>query len=198
VELAILARHGESVLGAEGLVNGDPAVENGLTPAGRAQARRLGEAIADMEVDLAVASEFPRTRQTLELALEGRDTLTLVLSDLNEIRFGRWEGGLFRDYLDWAWSHGPEDPCPGGGETRAEAVRRISRGFRTILDRPEGTILVVGHGLALRYVLNAIAGSDPRPRLEQVALAEPIPVAADDLCAAVERLERWCERPVFA
>ena len=198
MELAILARHGESAYGAEGLVNGDPTAANNLTPAGRAQARELGEAIADLDVDLGVASEFPRTRQTLELALEGRGTPTLVLPDLNEVRFGLWEAGPFRDYLDWAWNHGPEEPCPGGGDTRAEAVRRFSRGFRTILDRPESTILVVGHGLALRYLLNAAEGNDPLPRLEQVPLAEPIAVAAERFCAAVERLERWCARPVFA
>ena len=198
MEHAILARHGESVFGAEGLVNGDPAVANGLTPAGRAQARRLGEALADVPIDLAVASEFTRTRETLELALAGRDTPTLVLTDLNEIDFGRWEGGPFGDYLDWAWTHGPEEPCPGGGETRADAVRRFSRGFRTILERPEGTILVVGHGLALRYLLNAAEGNDPLPRLEQVPLAEPISVAAEDFGPAVERLERWAARPVFA
>jgi 2,3-bisphosphoglycerate-dependent phosphoglycerate mutase len=197
VERIILARHGQSAFGSEGRANGDPAVENGLTPAGEAQARALGEALAAVPVDLGVATEFLRTRQTLELALEGRDVPTLVQPELNEIRFGRWEGAPFRDYLEWAWSHGPEDPCPGGGETRAEAVRRISRGFRTVLDRPEGTVLVVGHGL-LRYLLNAVEGQDPRPMLDQVPLAEPILLDADDVRAAVQRLERWCERPVFA
>jgi len=198
VERAILARHGESVLGAEGRLNGDPAVDNGLTAEGEAQARALGEALADVVVELGVASEFTRARASLELALGGRDVPTLVLPELNEIRFGRWEGEASGDYLAWAWSHGPEEPCPGGGETRADAVRRLTRGFRTILERPERTILVVGHGLGLRYLLSAAEGSDPRQMLEEVPLAQPIPLDADDFRSGLERLERWSQRPVFA
>ena len=191
MELAILARHGESALGARGLVNGDPRVANGLTPAGREQARRLGEALAEVRIDLAVTSELPRTRETLELALAGRDMPTLVLPDLNEIGFGRWEGAPAEGYLEWAWVSGPQEPCPGGGETRVDAVLRLSRGFRTILARPEETILVVGHGLALRYLLNAVDGRDPEPKLEQVPLAAPISIPAADFESALERLEAW-------
>lgn len=198
MERAILARHGESVLGAEGRLNGDPTVDNGLTGEGEAQARALAAALVDVDIELGVASEFPRTRSTLALALAGRDVPTLVLPELNEIRFGRWEGGPFDGYLEWAWNHGPEEPCPGDGETRADAVRRLTRGFRTILERRERTVLVVGHGLALRYLLDAAEGSDPAPMLEQLSLAEPISLAADDFRAALELLERWCERPVFA
>jgi broad specificity phosphatase PhoE len=193
MELAILARHGESSLGAKGLVNGDPRVENGLTPTGQEQARRLGEALAAARIDLGVTSEFPRTRETLELALAGREVPTLVLPELNEIGFGRWEGAPAEGYLEWAWATGPEEPCPGGGETRADAVLRLSRGFRTILARPEATILIVGHGLALRYLLNAVEGRAPEPRLEQVSLAEPISVRAVEFESAVERLEAWAE-----
>jgi probable phosphoglycerate mutase len=191
MELAIVARHGESALGARGLVNGDPRVVNGLTPAGRVQARRLGEALADIRIDLGITSEFPRTRGTLELALAGRDVPTLVLPELNEIGFGSWEGAPAQGYLEWAWGNGPQEPCPGGGETRADAVLRLSRGFRTILARPEAAILVVGHGLALRYLLNAVDGRDPEPRLEQVPLAEPISIRAADFERALEQLEAW-------
>jgi len=198
VERAILARHGESVLGAEGRLNGDPTVDNPLTAGGEAQARALAAALADVDLELGVASEFPRTRSTLALALARRDVPTLVMAELNEIRFGRWEGSPFDGYLEWAWSHGPEEPCPGGGETRADAVRRLASGFRTILARPERTVLVVGHGLALRYLLDAAEGSDPSPMLDQVPLAEPISLEAADFRAALERLERWCRRPVFA
>jgi len=52
----ILARHGESELSVVGTVNGDPAVACGLTPAGEAQALRLGEQLAAVELDLCVTS----------------------------------------------------------------------------------------------------------------------------------------------
>ena len=193
----ILARHAESELGAAARLNGDPSVVNGLTEAGREQARSLGEALAGRELDLAVSSEFPRVRQTVELALAGRAIERLILPELNEIRFGLWEGRPADEYLAWAWSHGPEEPCPGGGESRTDAVFRLARGFRTILERDERTALVVGHGLALRYVLNAIDGSDPRPRLDKVPLAEPIEADAADFRRALERLERWLQSPAW-
>lgn len=197
MKVLVLARHAESELGACGRVNGDPAVPNALTPTGMEQARRLGLALADTPVDLAVSSEFPRVRQTVELAVAGRNVRQLVLADLNEIRFGRWEGRPADEYLAWAWSHGPGDPCPGGGESRVDAVRRLARGFGTILGRPEQTALVVGHGLALRYVLNAVDGSDPRPKLDEVPLAEPVELREGDLRRALERLEHWLQEPVW-
>jgi broad specificity phosphatase PhoE len=59
----ILARHGESELSVVGTVNGDPAVACALTAAGREQARRLGELLADTELDLCVTSEFERAER---------------------------------------------------------------------------------------------------------------------------------------
>jgi ribonuclease H / adenosylcobalamin/alpha-ribazole phosphatase len=197
LKTAILARHAESELGAQGRVNGDAGVENTLTTAGEEQARRLGAVLADTELDLAVSTEFPRVRRTVEIALESREVPLLMLPELNEIRFGRWEGLPAEEYLAWAWANGPEEPCPGGGESRVEAVRRLARGFGTILERPERTVLVVGHGLALRYVLNAVEGGDPRPVLDQVPLAEPIPIEEADFRRAVERLEHWLEAPAW-
>ena len=89
----ILARHGESELSVVGTVNGDPAVPCALTAAGREQARRLGELLADTELDLCVTSEFERTRETADLALAGRAVPRLVLPELNDVRFGSFEGG---------------------------------------------------------------------------------------------------------
>jgi broad specificity phosphatase PhoE len=191
----ILVRHAESVLGAEGIANGDPAVLNPLSVEGERQARALGEVLAGTTIDLCVTSEFERVRQTADLALAGRDVPRLVLADLNEIGYGNWEGGPVADYLGWAWTHGPADPCPGAGETRVDAARRLVRGWRTVLARDEETALVVGHGLALRYVLNAVRGRDPKAMLDQVPLAEPQLLSAEEIELGVARLEAWIEAP---
>jgi broad specificity phosphatase PhoE len=195
VEQALLTRHAESEFSVQGLTNGDPSVACGLTAEGQAQARRLGELLADTPLDLCVTSEFERTQETADLALAGRDVPRLVLRGLNDIRFGAFEGGPLRDYRAWARAHGPTDPVPGGGESRVETVRRYVESYRTILARPEPTILVVAHGLPVRYVLDAAAGSEPAPAVEQVPYAEPFRLTAADLTAALERLEAWAERP---
>jgi hypothetical protein len=73
VRLFIFARHGESTANAEHLVSSDPSRLVGLTPRGQAQARELGAQIASLDVERAIATRFARTRQTAELALDGRD-----------------------------------------------------------------------------------------------------------------------------
>jgi broad specificity phosphatase PhoE len=197
VERAILARHGESERSVVGLTNGDPAVRVGLTEVGREEARRLGVELRDDPIDLCVTSEFQRAQETADLALDGRDVPRLVLADLNDIRFGRFEGCLLTDYRAWAHTHGPEDVCPGGGESRAQTVTRYVHGYRTILARPEATILVVAHGLPVRYVLDALERRNPAAAVAQVPYAEPFRLSADELTTAVDLLEAWIRSPAW-
>jgi broad specificity phosphatase PhoE len=196
VERVILARHGESERSVGGLTNGDPAVRVALTATGRDEARRLGRELAEDAIDLCVTSEFERAQETAGLALEGRDVPRLVVADLNDIRFGEFEGRALTEYRAWAHAHGPEDVCPGG-ESRAETVGRYVRGYNTILDRPEETILVVAHGLPVRYVLDAVEARNPAAAVAQVPYAEPFRLSADELREAVDRLEAWLVKPAW-
>jgi broad specificity phosphatase PhoE len=87
---------------------------------------------------------------------------------------------------------------PGGGESRVETIRRYVEGYRIVLGRPERTILVVAHGLPIRYVLDAAAGTGPVPRIKRVPYAEPFPVSATQLTAAIAHLEAWLRAPAWA
>lgn len=194
----ILARHGESELSVVGTVNGDPSVACTLTAAGEDQARRLGDQLAGVELDLCVTSEFERAQQTADLALAGRDVPRLVLPELNDVRFGRFEGGTLADYREWAAANEPTVEAPGGGESRSATVARYVRAYRAILARPERTVLVVAHGLPIRYVLNALEETDPAPLVEQVAYAEPYRLTAAELDLATTRLERWAAEPAWS
>jgi len=193
----ILARHGESERSVEGLTNGDPAVPVVLTATGREEARRLGVELGDDSIDLCVTSEFERAQETADLALAGRDVPRLVLADFNDIRFGKFEGRPLTDYRAWAHAHGPEDICPGGGESRAQTVARYVHGYRTLLARPEETILLVAHGLPVRYVLDALERRNPAARVAQVPYAEPFRFSAEELTAAVDLLEAWVRSPAW-
>lgn len=198
MERLILARHGESERSVEGLTNGDPTVRVALTATGREEARSLGVELRDEPIGLCVTSEFERARETADLALEGRDVPRLVLADFDDIHFGQFEGRLLTEYRAWAHAHGPEDLCPGGGESRAQTVARYVRGYRTILARPEETILVVAHGLPIRYVLDAVGERSPAALIEQIAYAEPFWLTRPELERAVERLDAWVRRPAWA
>jgi broad specificity phosphatase PhoE len=194
VELAILARHGESAFSARALVNGDTAVACPLTPVGEDEARRLGVALADDSIDLCVTSEFERTRQTADLALADREVPRLVVSELNDPLYGTFEGGPLRDYRAWAHSHGSAEAPPGGGESRRELVARYARGFRLVVERPEATVLVVAHSLPIGYVL---AGGVPGRIVPLVEHATAYPAPAKQLRAVVEALEAWVAAPTW-
>ena len=91
----------------------------------------------------------------------------------------------------------PVEIPPGGGESRAQAAERYARGFRAVLARPEETVLVVTHGLPIRYLLLAAEGSEPRPVVESVDYATPYRFSRTDLEHAVERLELWVRDPIW-
>jgi len=197
VDRVVLARHGESERSVEGLTNGDPRVPCALTATGREEARRLGIELADDPIDLCVISEFERVRETADLALPGRDVPRLVLADLNDIRFGEFEGRPLTEYRAWAHAHGPEDVVPGG-DSRTQTVARYARAYRTILALPEETVLMVAHGLPVRYVLDALEGRNPAAAVAQVPYAEPFRLSADELREAVELLDAWVASPAWA
>jgi broad specificity phosphatase PhoE len=193
----LVARHGESVLSAQRIANGDPGVECPLTDVGRAQARALGAAVAGEEIDLCAITQFERVRETAELALAGRDVPFLVVPELNDPRVGEFEGRPADEYGRWIWPKGPLEAPPGGGEHRAELASRYARGLRILLERPEATILHVGHAHPLAYVRDALAGLTPRSQIEPVPYVDVMRLDRAQVEAVVDLLDAWAASPAF-
>lgn len=198
MERLILARHGESTYSARGLVNGDPAVDVGLTIRGEEEARALGRALADESLELCVVTALQRTRATAELALAGRDVPIEEASALGDPLAGGFEGSTLDEYRAWAWSHGSRAEPPGGGESRRAIVARYARAYRALLERPQRTVLAVVHGLPIAYVLLALDGVPPRPRVGlEVEYARPHFVSAEELRRVLGMLEAWHREPTW-
>jgi broad specificity phosphatase PhoE len=197
VERALLVRHAESVFSERGLANGSVDVRCPLSARGEAQARALAAALADEEIDLCATSELERTHQTADIALTGKTVPRIVLPELNDPLYGRYESGPLESYLAWALANDSAAEPPGGGERRQQLVTRYAAGFRKLLERPERTILVVTHSLPVAYVLMALAGQDPAPRVPLVEYTKVHAVAARELEQAVTRLESWCAAPTW-
>jgi broad specificity phosphatase PhoE len=191
----ILARHAHAASNAGDTINGIPPGE-GLSPQGAEEAVALGVRLQSEPIELGVSSRFRRASETLTLA--GRGVPFLVEPGLDEIGFGSFEGGALAAYRAWAWKHPPEAACPGGGETRADAARRIAAGLVVLLGRPERVILAVTHGLPLRYVLDAADGSFPGQRLASVPHAVPFRFERAQVERAAATLEEWAAAPRFA
>jgi broad specificity phosphatase PhoE len=197
MDAVILARHGESVFSERQLLNGQSTVAGPLTRRGTDEARALGRAVAGDPIDLCVTSEFERTRQTADLALAGRDVPRLVVPELNDPLYGRYEGGALEDYRSWADSAASDDEVPGGGESRRRIIERYTRGFRLVLARAERCAIVVAHSLPIAYVLAARDGALPARRVPLVEHAHPYRFAAEELERAVTLLEGWCVAPTW-
>ena len=197
MERALLVRHAESVLSARGIANGRIDVRCPLSTRGVAQARGLAEEIADEQIDLCVTSELERTRQTADIALTDRAVPRIVLPELNDPLYGRYESGPLDAYIAWALANDSAAEPPGGGEQRQKLVARYAAGFRKLVERPQPTILIVTHALPAAYVLMAIAGRDPARRVPLIEYAKIHTVSDRDLADAVARLERWCAAPTW-
>ena len=195
VELYIIARHGESTLNFENKVNGDPAVPVALTDMGREEARLLGRQVAHVRIDLCIYSRFARTRETAQIALEGRNVPLEVEPLLDDVRVGKLEGVTIEEYRAWKRRHTRSEPFPGG-ESLDDAARRYAAGFRKLLERPDSSILVVTHEIPLRYAISAADGSDDLDGpAHQLANATPYLFDEESLTRAVDGIERLAAGP---
>jgi broad specificity phosphatase PhoE len=198
VERLVLARHGESEYSARGLVNGDPSVVVALTERGREEARVLGEELENDPFQLCVVSELGRTRETAEIVLAGRDVPIEVMPELNDPRAGRFEGLHLDEYREWAWTKGSAEEAPGGGESRVAAVDRYVRGYRALVDRHEVEVLAVLHALPIAYVLAALEGRPPAPRMDlPIRHAHAHRLTREELERVVDVLQTWVASPTW-
>jgi broad specificity phosphatase PhoE len=197
MERAILVRHGETVFSARGLATGKVDVRCPLSERGVEQARALANELAEEPIELCVTTELERTRQTAEIALAGREVPRIVVAELNDPLYGRFESGPLDAYRAWAVANDSAAEPPGGGEARQAIVARYAAGLRRILRRPERVILVVAHSLPIAYVLMALSGRDPAPRVRLVEYAKAHTLTADELERATARLEAWHAAPTW-
>ncbi len=190
MELYVLARHGESTLNLENRINGDPAVPVALTEQGHLEAQSLGRQIAHVRFDLCICTRFSRTRETAEIALEGRGVPIEVEPLLDDIDVGDLEGISLEDYRAWKHEHTRGDPFPGGESLDAAALR-YATAFRKLLQRVEVSVLVVTHEIPMRYAINAADGSDSLDgSAHQLPNATPYLFDEKALARAVAGIER--------
>jgi probable phosphoglycerate mutase len=190
MELYVLARHGESTLNSENRINGNPDVPVALTEKGRDEARLLGQQIAHIRLDVCICTRFTRTRETAEIALQGRDVPIEIESLLDDINVGDLDGIPLEEYRAWKREHTRRDPFPGG-ESLDAAARRYAQAFRKLLGRTETSVLVVTHEIPVRYAINAAdCSGDLDGPAHQLANATPYLFDKEALARAVEVIER--------
>ena len=184
----LLARHGQSELNVRGVVNGDPALDRGLSERGREEARKLGGQVAAVGIDVCVLTRFPRTHETADLAFGSRPVPRVVEPLLDDIDIGQLEGSTLAEYRAWKRERARSQPFPDG-ESLDAAARRYADAFERLLARDETVILVIAHEIPVRYAVNGAAGSnDLDGPTHDIANATPYVFDEPGLARAVARM----------
>jgi broad specificity phosphatase PhoE len=165
----LLVRHGETAWNREGRYQGRTDVP--LSEVGEAQAKRLGERLAGVAIDIAVASPLVRARATAEAVLGARGrthTPTLELdAGLVEISHGGWEGKLASEverqdpamFGTWRLAPGCDVPAGPGAETLGDVEDRAWTVLARVAARArDGTALIAAHDAVNRVLLCRVLG----------------------------------------
>ena len=159
----VLIRHGQSQWNLENRFTG--WIDIPLTEAGRAEARRAGEAIRHLKFDRAFTSTLQRAEETLRIALDVSHQLFIPFERsqaLNERHYGDLQG---LDKAETAKKYGEQqvhlwrrsyDIAPPGGESLKDTAARTLPYFHEKilpLVMAGRSILVVAHGNSLRAIV---------------------------------------------
>jgi probable phosphoglycerate mutase len=156
----LLVRHGETAWNRAGRIQG--WAPTSLTDRGRAQARRLGAALAAAyDIDRLLASDLSRTRETTaQLVTGGIDVEPTFDTDWRERHMGRYQGftraQLHDRFPSFAIENGAValEETPDGGETFGQLYDRIDTAWSEVTAAADGdTVLVVTHGGPITIVL---------------------------------------------
>jgi probable phosphoglycerate mutase len=163
----LLIRHGETAWNAERRLQGH--LDIALNLEGERQARALAGALADERVDLIVASDLQRARQTAE-ALATQHGMTVRLDrGLRERCYGGFEGLLYAEIEQRfpsefaAWQRRDIDAALPTGANHGETFRQFhGRVIKAILgwasDHPGKTLALVAHGGVLECAYRSALG----------------------------------------
>jgi broad specificity phosphatase PhoE len=161
----ILARHGETDWNREHRVQGQTDVP--LNAAGLAQAESLADSLSAERLDAVYSSDLARARQTADAVARRQGLEVVTDAALREKNFGSWEGltdveiaERFPDAVRGRW---------GDGERTEDVAARVLPAIELIRARhPDGLVLVVSHGGAIRIVLDQLGIEHDRIRNGQV------------------------------
>lgn len=159
----IVVRHGETDFNREQRFQGQ--VDVPLNAVGRAQARRLAQALAAERFDLLLSSDLQRARQTAAPLADARATQADAQPAWREQAFGVLDGLSVAEIRSrhpdlWAaWLRHDADYALPGGESVRQFHARVVGALRELVRRHEGRrLLVVTHGGVLDMLWRTVHG----------------------------------------
>lgn len=161
----VLARHGQTRANLAGALDTRPPGDS-LTAEGHRQAAELAELLATEPVVAVYASHARRAQQTAGPVAAAHGLDVQLLDGVHEAFVGDLEGSAGLDERElWhdiyhAWHAGELDRAVAGGESGEQVLTRFLAGVDKIqAEHPEGTVVLVSHGAALRLAAGALASN---------------------------------------
>jgi len=153
-----LVRHGETIWNTQKRWQGSKNSE--LTEVGKQQARKTGELLSNIALDVAYVSPLGRAVQTIDIILQNKAPEKQILPAVAEINMGNWEGRLqseiaISEPLQAAnFRQRPDLFAVQGAETFVQLQDRVVASLLEIFDRHRGrSILIVSHWVAIKVAL---------------------------------------------
>ena len=175
----VLIRHGQSQMNLENVFTGwlDPK----LTPAGEAEAKKVGQSLKEkgFKPALAFTSVLTRAHQTLDFVLNELNLKNIpIIKDqaLNERHYGDLQGknkaqtaAEFGDEQVHIWRRSYDVPPPNGESLKDTAARTLPYFEGKILPELKAgkDVLVVAHGNSLRSIVMKLEELTPEQILKR-------------------------------
>jgi 2,3-bisphosphoglycerate-dependent phosphoglycerate mutase len=158
----ILVRHGQSIWNAQNRFTG--WVDVPLTKQGEEEARKAGERLKGISIDMAYTSVLTRAQETLRIIMEtaGFDLPVIRDQALNERHYGDLQGlnkartaELYGEEIVHIWRRSYDVPPPNGEALKNTAERTLPFFEQCILGdiRAGNDVLVVAHGNSNRSIV---------------------------------------------
>ena len=187
-----LIRHGQTDLNAARVIQ---FPDTPLSKRGEEQARRVGERLAKVPVDLVLSSDYVRARQTAEGVVAGTGAPLEFEQSLRERNFGDLRGTAHSSHKEDVFGEGY---VPANGESWPVFHERVARAWNVVVEVASGLerdLAVVTHGLVLNSLLDRILELPEEAALQgwvventSVTVVEPEPPYRIGLMACTRHL----------
>ena len=159
-----LLRHGETDWNKARKIQGCTDIP--LNDYGRELARKTGDGMKDIPIDLVITSPLIRAKETALLVMAGRDVQIVEEIQVQEMNFGEYEGrpsdeeptaSILRAFFKNPGAY----PPPETGESIPQLLQRTGKFLKELFERPElqdKNILISTHGAAMTGLVNNIKG----------------------------------------
>lgn len=158
-----LMRHGQTDWNAKGKMQGwsDPP----LNALGIEQARNAAEKLKKEEIEIIYASDLKRSKKTADIVGGTLDVPVHYTKRLREMNLGKAEGVKKTDLeakFSYSYQAFNDINCPDrydvhypNGETIGEVQQRFMKFFTKLLEEPEQKVLLITHGMLIRFFMES-------------------------------------------